>query len=151
MPTGSTQGWPTLVIETGISESLPRLRNDANWWFNNSSGAVRIVLVIAVSKARKEITIEKWQLLPPNTPIPVTRATLNHIRQQLPAPMPPRVHQAAGNQRSYNAQVVKIDVDNITGAPLVLPFRALFDRQPRGNEADVVLGKTELRYCARVV
>ncbi|KAI9926367.1 hypothetical protein MW887_004131 [Aspergillus wentii] len=31
MPTGSTQGWPTLVIETGISESLPRLRNDANW------------------------------------------------------------------------------------------------------------------------
>lgn len=151
MPTGLTQGWPSMVIETGVSESLPRLRNDANWWFNYSNGLVRIVLVISVNKVLKELIIEKWQLLPPFSPNPITRAALNQIRQQLPAPMPPRVHQPAATQRSYDAQVIKITANNITGAPLVLPFLALFDRPPSGNEADIVLGLQELRYCTRLL
>ena len=151
MPTGSTQGWPTLVIETGVSESLPKLRNDANWWFNYSNGTVRIVLVIAVNKDRKEVVIEKWQLLPPSAPNPITRAALDQIRQELPAPMPPRIHQPSATQRSYDAQVVKVTTNNITGAPLILPFLALFDHLPQGNEEDIALGLQELRYCTRAL
>ena len=151
MPTWSTQGWPTMVIEAGVSESLPKLRNDANWWFNHSNGAVRIVLVISVNKARKEPIVEKWQLLPPFSPNPITSAALDQIRQELPAPMPPRLHQPAATQQSYDAQVIKITANNITGAPLVLPFLALFDRPPKGNEADIVLGLQELRYCTRTL
>lgn len=151
IPTGSTQGWPTMVIETGVSESLPKLRNDADWWFNNSNGAVRIVLVISVNKTRKELIVEKWQLLPPLSANPTDLAALDQIRQELPAPLPPRLHQPAATQPSYDAQVIKITANNITGAPLVLPFLALFDRPPRGNEVDIVLGLQELRYCTRAL
>ena len=31
-------GWPTLVIERGVSESLRRLREEAKWWFTHSQG-----------------------------------------------------------------------------------------------------------------
>lgn len=31
----TTNGWPTLVLETGVSESLPHLRQDAAWWFGS--------------------------------------------------------------------------------------------------------------------
>ena len=129
-----------MVTETGVSESLPKLRNDANWWFNHSNGAVRIVLVISVNKAQKGLIVEKWQLLPS----PITRAALGQIRQELPAPLPPRLHQPAATQHSYDAQVIKITAHNITGARLVLPFLALFDRPRRENEADIVLGLQEL-------
>lgn len=37
--------WPTLVIETGTSESLARLRVDAVWWLTNSGGEVKIVAI----------------------------------------------------------------------------------------------------------
>lgn len=122
MPTGSTQCWSTMVIETGVSESLPKLRNDASWWFNHFNGAVRIVPVLSVNKAQKEL-IEKWQLLPS----PIIRAASGQIRQELPAPLPPRLHQPAATQHYYDAQVIKTTANNITGAPLVLSFLALFD------------------------
>lgn len=40
--------WPTLVIEFGVSESLPRLRADASWWLTQSGGKVNIALLISV-------------------------------------------------------------------------------------------------------
>jgi hypothetical protein len=48
------------VIEAGVSESLQRLRCDAQWWISHSSGQVRIILLIKVNKARKHVMIEKW-------------------------------------------------------------------------------------------
>ncbi|KAJ5919767.1 hypothetical protein N7454_009602 [Penicillium verhagenii] len=35
---GQPVGWPIFVVETGVVESLPRLREDARWWFDNSNG-----------------------------------------------------------------------------------------------------------------
>ncbi|GES58586.1 hypothetical protein ATEIFO6365_0004073700 [Aspergillus terreus] len=52
-------GWPHFVIEAGVSESMPRLRADAAWWFSNSSGDVKLVLLIKVDTQRRVITIEK--------------------------------------------------------------------------------------------
>ncbi|KAJ5804463.1 uncharacterized protein N7518_000766 [Penicillium psychrosexuale] len=60
LPSGS---WPTFVIETGVSESLPRLREDAKRWFIISQGLVRIVILISIKAT--EVTFEKWQLAPP--------------------------------------------------------------------------------------
>lgn len=33
------KGYPYLVIEAGVSESMPSLQADAAWWFANSDGA----------------------------------------------------------------------------------------------------------------
>ena len=56
-----------MVIEAGVSESLSKLRNEANWWFNQSNGLVRIVLVISINSTQRKITTQRWQwqLLPP--------------------------------------------------------------------------------------
>lgn len=35
MTNGDAMAWSTFVTEAGVSESLPRLRQDAGWWFAN--------------------------------------------------------------------------------------------------------------------
>lgn len=49
MDNGDIIAWPTFVVEAGVSESLPRLRQDTSWWFANSAGMVGIVLLWAVA------------------------------------------------------------------------------------------------------
>jgi hypothetical protein len=52
--------WPSLAIETGNTESLPRLCSDAKWWIESSRGEVRIVVLIKVNRPRKLVTILKY-------------------------------------------------------------------------------------------
>ncbi|KAH8434087.1 uncharacterized protein LDX57_011725 [Aspergillus melleus] len=140
-------GWPTLVVETGVSESLPKLREDAHWWFHNSSGQTRFVLVVSISRRQHRALVEKWQLAPPGTPRPITR----FLRNQLSNQPPPRVQQPAASQQPFCAQEIMITAASVTGAPLVLNFETLFDRPRQGQEADIVLDANDLRHCARVV
>ncbi|OGM39664.1 hypothetical protein ABOM_011522 [Aspergillus bombycis] len=147
---GQFNGWPSLVIETGVSESLAKLRRDATWWLQNSSGDTRIVLVISIKKAMREIRFEKWQLVPPNFPRPVTRQAVDQLRQQ-PNQMPPLVQQQANSQIAFCIQEVIITPTSITGEPLVIPFRAMFDRQPTGTEGDIVINHQGFRTIARFV
>lgn len=41
---------PTVVVESGWSESRPRLHNDMNLWLKGTAGAVQMVLLIKWSK-----------------------------------------------------------------------------------------------------
>ncbi|OJJ46425.1 hypothetical protein ASPZODRAFT_16191 [Penicilliopsis zonata CBS 506.65] len=59
---GQPPGWPTMVLESGVSESLSKLHEDARWWFENSNGQVRIVIVMSVRRTSRTILLEKWQL-----------------------------------------------------------------------------------------
>jgi hypothetical protein len=137
---GQPVGWPTFVIETGVSESLPRLREDARWWFNNSGGEVRMVLVISIKQTKVEF--ELWQLAPPNAPCPLTRVYIDSLRQRH---LPPLIQQAAGTQQIYSHHEVDVTSSGVAGAPqvhnapMVLPFQALFNRPPGLTEGDLVL------------
>ena len=139
---GQLREWPTLVIETGVSESLPKLREDALWWFQNSNGDVRIVLLLSINKNQRTALLEKWQLAPTNTPQPMTRITPNRLRQQVPPPMPPLVRQI---QQPFAHQEIQLTQTTMTGGPLVLPFEALFCRPPQGTEVDITLAQQELQ------
>lgn len=110
--------WPTLVVETGVGESLPTLRADACWWFENSKNDTRIVIVLAVKKSTRTIIVEKWQ----------------------PAP------QFASDQQPYCAQelVITPAAPTVTGAPLYLPFELIMDRPAVGNEKDITMDVDEL-------
>ncbi|KAJ5682071.1 uncharacterized protein N7477_002011 [Penicillium maclennaniae] len=138
---GQPIGWPTFVIETGVSESLPRLREDAKWWFNNSGGEVRIVLVIGIRRTKVEF--ELWELAPPNSPRPLTRGYIDSLRQRY---LPPLVQQTAGSQQMYSHHKVEVTSSGVVGAPrvdnapMVLPFEALYNRPPGVMEGDLVLG-----------
>lgn len=135
--------WPTLVIESGVSESLPKLREDARWWFENSSGLVRTVIILSINRARKTIRLEKWQLADPNSPTPSTSTAALSIP-------PPLMQQPAASQRPYAAQTTIITPTTVAGdVPLVLHFHGLFDRRPTGTESDILLDGPTLMDIAR--
>lgn len=133
-PGRAAVNWPTLVLEIGVTESKTKLEEDAKWWFNNSGGRVRIVLVVSVTKSR--VAFEKWQLLPPEASSKITRHYITSLRQRT-LHMPPLELQAGVNQRCFCAQEVTVDKNGVVEAPMILPFRALFDRDTGPNEADV--------------
>lgn len=138
-PLGGLQvGWPTFVIEAGLSESLPRLRADAKWWFRNSSGDVRIVLVVSIRRTRQpRIVLEKWQLAPAGTTNPMSPQQLQQLCAQ--NPLPPTTKQQPSTQQPFAAQTITLTANAVDGAPLILPFQALMDRPPRQNESDFVI------------
>ncbi|OQD78229.1 hypothetical protein PENDEC_c001G03381 [Penicillium decumbens] len=136
-------GWPTLVVETGVSESLPRLREDAKKWFRDSRGDVRIVILISIK--RTMVTFEKWQLAPPNAPRPLTRAYIDSLCAQSPN-IPPLTTQPSVIQQAYSSQEIYVEFSRVAGAPstvigapLDIPFVALWDRPPRQGESDIIL------------
>lgn len=145
-PLLSSIGWPTLVIETGVSESLSQLRADAANWLAISNGNVRIVLVIAIKNSR--VDIEQWQLAPAGAPVPLTRAYIASLCRQSPI-LPPLYPQIPASQQPYCAQEIVITPQGVTGVPLVLPFDALYDRAPAPapGETDVLITMAD---CLRI-
>src|SRR5256714_12583918 len=61
--------WPTIVLESGWSESLTKLRQDAHRWLENSRGDVKIVLLFSIGRPARTVIIEKWE----NRPVPANR------------------------------------------------------------------------------
>ncbi|KAJ9401514.1 hypothetical protein DTO282F9_1711 [Paecilomyces variotii] len=139
--------WPTLVIEIGNAQSLAKLCEDVRWWFENSKGDVRIVLLMKVHQRSRTITLEKWQLAPPNTS-PLTRASINAFRQAVPPTMPPLVRQIAVDQQPYCIQEITI-TRTAASAQLMLPFHALLDSAPVPPQSDLVFTQAELVLMAQ--
>ncbi|GIJ90045.1 hypothetical protein Asppvi_008994 [Aspergillus pseudoviridinutans] len=52
--------WPNYVIETGFEDMLGRLRLHKEWWFGQSDGQVRGVLIVGVSRTARRVVIENW-------------------------------------------------------------------------------------------
>ena len=46
--------WPTIVIQSGWSESLTKLRQDARRWLENSGGSVKIVLLFSIGRTTND-------------------------------------------------------------------------------------------------
>ncbi|CAG8310884.1 unnamed protein product [Penicillium nalgiovense] len=145
-------GYPSLVIETGVSKSLGRLRQDARKWFADSAGDVRIVILIHASE--NIVCFEQWQLAPSTAPRPLTKRYIDILRTQTPN-IPPLTGQPAHLQQVYCANQVDVTrnfvagmPNVIDGAPMVLPFIAIQDRPPGPGEWDIVVGEQEFDEIA---
>jgi hypothetical protein len=108
--------WPTIVFESGVSQSLPHLRFDARWWLENSGGDVKIAIIISIEPVQSSLQIEKWELAPMAEGRPSTRA--NH-------PIPTKT------------QEITITPNAVTGAPLDLEFEKVFLRPAVPPERDI--------------
>jgi hypothetical protein len=125
--------WPTIVFESGLSESLRRLRSDAKWWLENSGGDVKIVVLISIKPADKRLQIEKWELAPSLN----QRAT--------------RAHSNPNTQIPSQIQEITIMPNNIvTGSPLVLEFQKIFLRPPVLPESDITFTAADLSRWADI-
>ena len=128
--------WPTLVFEVGVSETLRKLRNDAQWWLANSQGRVKIVLLFKIDRVARTIHIEKWECIPV-TPTYALRSN------RPPVQVPTQI------------QTVDIDANGVvTGSPppatppLVLHFQNILLRQPVPPEQDVIYTAQNLQRLA---
>jgi len=109
-PDGSR--WPTIVFESGVSESRPRLRTDAGWWMANSSGDVKIVLLLHVSSPKKRIFLEHWE---------TQTVRNNQVTRDNP-----------GDKRTQPRRIslVEITPGAAKGAPVTLSLQKIFLRPP---------------------
>jgi hypothetical protein len=127
--------WPTIVFESGLSESLRQLRADVDWWFRKSSGAVKIVVIISIKRVPQTLQIEKWELAPMIERRPPTRAFPNN-----PPPLiPTKIHE------------ITVAQNTVTGAPLILDFQKIFLRPAVLPETDIILNAQVLStWAARI-
>lgn len=124
--------WPTIVFESGLSESLGRLRTDAKWWLIESGGQVKIAVLISIRPALSTLCIEKWELCLAEQP--TTQAVSSNAQH------PPQVPTCV--------QAINIDGNTVTGAPLTLEFEKIFLRSPTLPESDLVFTAQDLTAWA---
>ena len=86
--------WPTIVLESGYSESMRRLVVDARWWLVNAGGDVKTVLLIWINGERQALHLERWCLAPPHDR-PATRHAIVPTKAD-------EVDIVAGNPRPYS-------------------------------------------------
>ncbi|KAI2618532.1 hypothetical protein GGR54DRAFT_631107 [Hypoxylon sp. NC1633] len=134
------KGWPTLVIESGHSESMEQLRNDVKWWFQASDHEVKIILLAKFDHHREEILLEKYEEELYTRPgATMTRAASRPVRRQSISIS----RNTATNPPTYN----------VTSGTLSLSFRLLFlrDPDPTRGEGDFVWTLAEMeQYAERV-
>lgn len=127
-----TREWPFLVIEAGISESMPKLQTDAAWWLANPGGQVKLVLLIQVTKRSRVIEMEKC--------VPGQEMTAAGAQ---PVFQPRKVAAVTVNQ--------SVDPPTVQGA-LLLEFWSVFGREPsRPLEQDILFTETDFLEWSRQV
>jgi hypothetical protein len=130
---------PTIVIEAGLSESLAKLRCDANWWLvhpGREGGKVMVVVIISIKQKDKSLRIEKWE----NAPAPARPITRANPGPPIPISIPTLIQQITIRPNATGA----IRPNEVTGAPLVLEFDKIFLRQLIEPQTDFTFTANEL-------
>jgi hypothetical protein len=134
--------WPTIVIESGVSESLRRLRFDASWWLTESGGDVKIVVIVSVQRAQNaqlRLQIEKWEHAPSRRQLLLRTPNNNPIIRQIPTKI---------QQITVVSNAVAGGPLPVTGGPLVLPFDKIFLRPAVLPETDFTFNVQDISNWA---
>lgn len=137
VPAGPDRRWPSVVIESGYSESTIHLRQMADLWISESDGQVKVVIVISIERAREKILIEKW------TPNPTPLNTGPALRSRGRSAMR---EQTITLTKTHNRPAA------VTGAPLVIMFHEMFLRnRATDTEKDFRISEHDLQEIAKKV
>ena len=63
LPRARTKKWPSVVVETGFSESPSKLMSDARFWLSESNGDVQMVITFKIGRSSPNIVLESWVLV----------------------------------------------------------------------------------------
>ncbi|PWW77195.1 hypothetical protein C7212DRAFT_362845 [Tuber magnatum] len=129
-------GWPTLIFESGVSESLERLRQDARWWLEQNNHSVHAVVVTHISCNERIIDLEVWRIEPIQHPRPATRSNT--------------LHGPRGDHRLHIDCSTTPATTTGTVPFFVITFENLVLRPKAGNEADFCLTQQDVEYIATV-
>lgn len=124
LPRDRTRKWPSVVVETGFSESPSKLTSDARFWLSESNDDVQIVITIRIGRSSPSIMLESWECVN------------DRIKRQ----------QVVTISKGDNNQVY------LWGQPLMISFNKLFLRPPSlPKEKNISLDDTMLKKIARNV
>ncbi|RFU32773.1 hypothetical protein B7463_g3538, partial [Scytalidium lignicola] len=138
--------YPTLIIQSGYTQSWNSLRTKGRWWFEVSKHDVKIVLLVRLDEVRQEITIERWkevQHAPQQLGQQISAHTAVEPRcvQNITISRAPRI--GFNNPNRFNPTSYQV-----VNAPLRLDFIDLMLRPPIAPEADIILGVADLQEFA---
>ncbi|KAF7718314.1 Uncharacterized protein PECH_001097 [Penicillium ucsense] len=143
--------WPSLVIETGFSESEAQLRTDAHWWFSNSGYQVNIVILFHIQRTPERRVILKVYNLRPTTPR-ITRGLQAEIEHSLLSDYTtPQAVSSTVLRPHLAAKEIIITSGNVENAPLELEFESVMRRlpAPNTNERNITFTAEDLATCCR--
>lgn len=124
LPRARTKKWPSLVVETGFSESPSKLMSDARFWLSESNGDVQMVITIKISRSSPNIGLVLWEL----------------------------VNDRAKRQQVVTISKGKNNHVSLEGQPLVISFEKLFLRSPSlQKEINISLDNAILKELAEDV
>jgi hypothetical protein len=128
-----------VVIEAGWSESLGRLRIDAEWWLSAQIPPNNTTLVVLISfkRAQRTFHLEKYELAAVSKGIN-TRAAPLGVR----------------NIAMRTGQVkicLQTDPPTIDGAPFELPFTGIMRRALIATERDISICELDLKTWATTI
>ena len=143
----STSRLPTVVLETGASESTPHLSNSARAWIEANGSTVQICITIDLD-AQNNFTIKVWE----RSPTPRHQHALRSVRPSGSA----YVTQHIEIQRQHNSTARLSGWRYLPGGSvptdrISLAFSAFTGRpaQPGTMERDFVLGSADLERLAQ--
>ncbi|RMJ27041.1 hypothetical protein PHISP_02111 [Aspergillus sp. HF37] len=137
LPEGRSDEWPTMVMESGFSESESQLDGDAMWWVKESRGDVRMAITILVDRRKPTIVFRQWGRRPVQTGQTHTRVLVEPVPQQ-----------SVVVSKPHGQSTV-----SVSNGPLTLPFSDLFLAQPvdTKGERDIEFMDADLGAIARKV
>lgn len=151
---GRKDAWPTLVIESGYSQTLPSLRMKMRLWFTMSGHEVKIVVLVKAfpGSREKRILFEHLQERPA-PPRPGATTTRSQSSNGTSAECIQTINVVWALETPYEEaseeQKISPASFNVTRGPLVLDFARCFLREPIGpQEHDFVFPDWELQTCA---
>jgi hypothetical protein len=106
---GAPIPWPSLVLEVGISESVPQLRTDARWWYSNSNHQTQLVVIISAKPNSHDADIEIWTEVVSQSVGATTRGRETHV---LECTKSARLRNGA-----VSGDALKIDFQTLMGRP----------------------------------
>lgn len=150
--TSTDTEWPSLVIETGLSESEAQLRADAYWWFSNSNYKVNTVILFHIKRAPERRIILKVYNIRPTAPR-ITRRLQAEARHILLCDPTPSQTDAPMVLRHSVVNEIVITSREVQNAPLELEFESVMRRQPAPNtrETNITFTAEDLAACCNHV
>ncbi|KAK2768577.1 hypothetical protein FQN54_000433 [Arachnomyces sp. PD_36] len=131
-PPGKYSSWPTVILETGLSKSYPRLKVEVEWLFEESRGEVQLVVLMVLDRDKREVAMEQWEFKASAESI-IARAPFTDILA-----VPTLTNRVKMAKQSDDSVVVE-------NGPMVLPFTSFYLRPPEiPLERDFVFPEDEL-------
>ena len=108
--------WPSVIVETRVSQTLPKLRLDAKWWIENSGREVKTAILIKIYRKTRRVFLEEWQ----------------YVTMRKPSTRRTPASTTSGPRR---VQLVTINFPPggrpVAGGPFTIGFRNLMLHDPR--------------------